>query len=402
MVFDAFPNLRTESALRALVERAAHRGRPRPHRHNARELVELAADRGVSVTGVTKAMRGMPALAGVCSRRGRRTLGDSRIENIERLRAGGIDAPIMMIRSPMPSQVARVVNAADMSCSGEVDVVALLVGRGASSRAVCTASCSWSSSATCVKGSCPSMCMMRSRAASTFRTSEFAASAPTLRAAAASSPAIATWACCRILRDSIEAKFDIALEVVSGGNSATSSGLVPTDTRRQDQQSPPRRVDPARAATRSRRPDRRAAPRHGDGLRRGDRVEVQAPSGLGRSRAYSIRSAWERRRRLEQRMAGDRGARSPRHRPDALSAPAGLRILAASSDHLVLASDQPLAIGSEIAFRPGLLSARPCHDRRPRCLRRAAEAVPEARSESRVAHRAVSLQECRPSGGHCA
>ena len=39
--------------------------------------------------------------------------------------------------------------------------------------------------------------------------------------------------------------------------------------------------------------------------------------------------------------------------PGALRGPAGLRILGASSDHLVVGSDGRLAIGSEIAFRPG-------------------------------------------------
>ena len=51
------------------------------------------------------------------------------IENIERLRADGIDAPIVLIRSPLPSEVERVVAAADTSCNTEVEVVELLVRR---------------------------------------------------------------------------------------------------------------------------------------------------------------------------------------------------------------------------------------------------------------------------------
>ena len=36
-----------------------------------------------------------------------------------------------------------------------------------------------------------------------------------------------------------------------------------------------------------------------------------------------------------------------------LSVPPGLRIIGASSDHLVVASEHRLALGSEVAFRPG-------------------------------------------------
>jgi ornithine racemase len=36
-----------------------------------------------------------------------------------------------------------------------------------------------------------------------------------------------------------------------------------------------------------------------------------------------------------------------------LTAPSGLRIIGASSDHVVVASQQRLALGSEVAFRPG-------------------------------------------------
>ena len=68
----------------------------------------------------------MPALGRVLLAAGAVALGDSRIENIERLRADGIDAPIVLIRSPLPSEVERVVAAADTSCNTEVEIVELL------------------------------------------------------------------------------------------------------------------------------------------------------------------------------------------------------------------------------------------------------------------------------------
>ena len=103
---------------------------------NAHELVRRTAARGVSVTAITKAMRGLPALGRVLLAAGAVALGDSRIENIERLRADGIDAPTVLIRSPLPSEIARVVAAADISCNTEVEVVELLSAEAARERRV--------------------------------------------------------------------------------------------------------------------------------------------------------------------------------------------------------------------------------------------------------------------------
>ena len=103
---------------------------------NAHELVRRTAARGVSVTAITKAMRGLPALGRVLLDAGAVALGDSRIENIERLRADGIDAPTVLIRSPLPSEVARVVAAADTSCNTEVEIVELLSAEAVRARRV--------------------------------------------------------------------------------------------------------------------------------------------------------------------------------------------------------------------------------------------------------------------------
>ena len=58
----------------------------------------------------------------------------------------------------------------------------------------CTASCSWSSSATCARGSCPAICPTQSPAASRSRTSRCTASVRTSPAATAWFPTTATWA----------------------------------------------------------------------------------------------------------------------------------------------------------------------------------------------------------------
>lgn len=89
-------------------------------------LVAQLHTRGISVTGVTKAFLGDYRLANTLLAAGIRTLGDSRIENIEAMRRNGITAPLTLIRTPMPSQVERVVAAADMSFNTELDVISAL------------------------------------------------------------------------------------------------------------------------------------------------------------------------------------------------------------------------------------------------------------------------------------
>lgn len=91
---------------------------------NARELVARCGDRGISVTAVTKAMLGAPDLALALSSVS--ALGDSRIENIERVRNAGIETPALLLRTPMPSQVERVVAADVMSVNTELDVISML------------------------------------------------------------------------------------------------------------------------------------------------------------------------------------------------------------------------------------------------------------------------------------
>jgi len=99
--------------------------------HNARTLVERLGARGIAVTGVTKATLGSSDVAAVLLDAGVVALGDSRIENLEALRRAGITAPLTLIRSPMPSQVDRVVGTADVSLNTEPDVLRLLSGAAA-------------------------------------------------------------------------------------------------------------------------------------------------------------------------------------------------------------------------------------------------------------------------------
>ena len=91
--------------------------------HNARTLVERLADRGISVTGVTKATLGSPEIAATMLSAGVSAIGDSRIENIEAMRRAGVAAPMTLIRAPMLSQVNEVVKNSDLSLNTELEVI---------------------------------------------------------------------------------------------------------------------------------------------------------------------------------------------------------------------------------------------------------------------------------------
>lgn len=93
---------------------------------NARSLVERLDRRGISVTGVTKAVRGAPLIASALLRAGVGMLADSRIENIETMRQAGNPAPMALIRSPMLSQADRVVANSNISFNTELDVISKL------------------------------------------------------------------------------------------------------------------------------------------------------------------------------------------------------------------------------------------------------------------------------------
>ena len=93
---------------------------------NTRVLVDRLAPRGIRVTGVSKASLGSSAVAAAMVRGGATAIGDSRVENLERLRVADRITPLTLIRSPMLSQVDRVVRSTDMSLNTETVVLAAL------------------------------------------------------------------------------------------------------------------------------------------------------------------------------------------------------------------------------------------------------------------------------------
>jgi predicted amino acid racemase len=94
--------------------------------HNARILVDRLAARGIALTAVSKATLASPEIVGTWLAAGVASIGDARIDNLEALVRQGVSAPLLLIRSPMLSQVDRVVAHATISCNSEPVVLQAL------------------------------------------------------------------------------------------------------------------------------------------------------------------------------------------------------------------------------------------------------------------------------------
>ncbi|HDS59767.1 MAG TPA: alanine/ornithine racemase family PLP-dependent enzyme [Thermoplasmatales archaeon] len=109
-------------------------------RDNTAAIAGLAADFGMSITGVTKACCGDPCVGRAMLAGGAASLADSRLNNLRRLREGGVTADLMLLRTPMLSQAERTVELADVSLNTEPAVMAALseaaVERGVSHKVV--------------------------------------------------------------------------------------------------------------------------------------------------------------------------------------------------------------------------------------------------------------------------
>ncbi len=90
-------------------------------RANARTVVDHLP--GISVVAVTKVTCGSPQVARAMLAGGARALGESRLENVERLRSAGLTAPIWLLRAPVPELANEAVQLADVSLQSELETV---------------------------------------------------------------------------------------------------------------------------------------------------------------------------------------------------------------------------------------------------------------------------------------
>ena len=187
--------------------------------HNARSLVELLGERGISVTGVTKATLGSPEIAGALLRAGVSALGDSRIENIEAMRRARVPASMTLLRSPMLSQADRVVTHADVSFNTELDVVSRLSTAAQETRRT-HGIVLMVELGDLREGIMPGDLADTVRQTLRFPNIDFRGIGTNLACRSGASPDARNMAELSALAASIEATFGLTVDIVSGGNSA--------------------------------------------------------------------------------------------------------------------------------------------------------------------------------------
>lgn len=318
-------------------------------RHNARTLVDRLDARGISVTGVTKAMLGCPELGRELVAAGITTLGDSRIESIERMRAAGVTAEMVLIRSPMPSQAARVVRHADISLNTEIDAMAALsaaaVAEGRRHGVVLMVELG-----DLREGILPTDLHAVAEQVLLLPHIELRGIGANLACQSGASPDARNMGELSALATSIEAAFAIHLDIVSGGNSANLDWALGT--------ADPGRINNLRLGeaillgceTLQRQP---IVGLHTDAFELVAEViesNVKPSQPWGEINQTAFGTAAVRADRGSTRRAivalGEQDVD-----PRGLMPPAGMEILGASSDHLVLdPGSAPAAVGAELRF----------------------------------------------------
>jgi len=91
---------------------------------NTRRIVDALP--GVTIVGVTKVTAGSPEIGRAMLAGGATALAESRLENIERLRAAGIEAPIWLLRAPTPQLADKTAQLAEVSLVSEFDTLVAL------------------------------------------------------------------------------------------------------------------------------------------------------------------------------------------------------------------------------------------------------------------------------------
>ncbi len=318
--------------------------------HNARTLVELLAHRGISVTGVSKATLGSPQIAGALLSAGVSALGDSRIENIETMRRARVPASMTLMRSPMLSQVKRVVEYADISFNTELDVISKLSSAareaGRTHGIVLIVELG-----DLREGIMPGDIEGAARETLRFPNIALRGIGANLACRSGVSPDARNMSELSAIASSIEAKFDITLDIVSGGNSANLDwAFSGSDTGRINDLRLGESILLGRE-TLHRRPIEGL---HTDAITLvaeviESKIKPSQPWGEIAQTAFG-----------EQPPTTDRGPISQTilaigrqdTDPYGLRAPTGIEILGASSDHLIVDSGRcPLSVGAEITFQ---------------------------------------------------
>ncbi|MGE5631227.1 MAG: ornithine racemase Orr [Caulobacteraceae bacterium] len=93
-------------------------------KHNTAVMMDKAEKHGIDIVPVTKVYCGNPEIAKASVEAGAKMLADSRIENIIKLK--NLEVPKMLLRIPMLSQIDEIVEYVDISLNSEYEVIKAL------------------------------------------------------------------------------------------------------------------------------------------------------------------------------------------------------------------------------------------------------------------------------------
>lgn len=88
-------------------------------RQNAEQIISRCTAAGIDVCGVIKGCNGIPEVAQMMKDCGAKSLGTSRLEQMEMCRRAGITGPYLLVRIPGISELPDVVDLADLSLQSE-------------------------------------------------------------------------------------------------------------------------------------------------------------------------------------------------------------------------------------------------------------------------------------------
>ena len=95
-------------------------------RSNARAVISRCHARGIRVCGVVKGADGLPEVARTLRQCGADELGTSRLEQVAKCRAAGVDGPWLLIRIPALTELSAVVSLCETSLQSEWTTLAAL------------------------------------------------------------------------------------------------------------------------------------------------------------------------------------------------------------------------------------------------------------------------------------
>lgn len=325
--------------------------------YNAQALVARLAKQGISIMGVTKAALGSIEIANTLLEAGIAELGDSRIENIKTMRLSASNPLIKktsmtLVRSPMLSQLAQVVEYADISFNTEIAVIKKL-SLEAQRQGCIHQVLLMVELGDLREGIMPEDLIDTVREVLGLPHILLKGIGANLACRSGVSPDAANMAKLSELADRIEATFNLKLDVVSGGNSANLQWAL------NDKEAKIGRINNLRLGeaillgceTLQRQPLKGL---YTDAITLiaeviESKVKPSKPTGTIAQAAFGeVQPSIDRGKVKQIILAIGRQDIDP----DGLQAPTGIEILNASSDHLVAESTKDdLVIGQEITFQ---------------------------------------------------